>query len=198
MQVNSLRTIISALLAAFLSAGLALAEPENLEICASCHGADGTGPGYTNVPIIAGTPASHLEEAMFAYKDGIRRCIEEPVMCEVHAELRDDEISEFADYYGAKKRVPSGEDFDLTKALNGGQIHERLCAQCHVFPEDDDVDTALGIPLHAQRSAYLRLALEAYKSGDRDTLLPAMGENLKLLDDDDIEALIHYYVSYRR
>ena len=186
------------LLALGAAAGAASAEPENLEICASCHGADGTGEGYTNVPIIAGTPAPHLEEAMFAYKDGVRRCIEEPVMCEVHAELRDDEISEFADYYGAMKRAPSGEDFDLTLANNGGQIHERLCAQCHVYPEDEDVETALGIPLHAQRSAYLRLALAAYKNGDRDSLLPAMADNLKLLDDDDIEALIHYYVSYRR
>ena len=108
------------------------------------------------------------------------------------------EISEFADYYGQMKRVPSGEDFDLTLALNGGQIHERHCAQCHVFPEDDDVESALGIPLHAQRSDYLRVALDAYRTGDRSTLIPAMAENLKLLDDGDVEALIHYYISYRR
>jgi cytochrome c553 len=186
------------LAASLIAAGLAGAEPENLEICSSCHGEDGTGAGYDNVPIIAGTPASHLEEAMFAYKDGARRCVEEQLMCEVIDELTDAEITEFADYYGAMQRAPSGEDFDLTLALNGGQIHEQLCAQCHVYPEDEDVGSALGIPLHAQRSDYLRLAFDAYRNGDRSTLIPAMADNLKLLDDDDIEALIHYYVSYRR
>ncbi len=198
MRIRARFGLFGAMLGLLAVAGSAGAEPDNIEICASCHAEDGTGKGYDNVPIIAGTPAAHLEEAMFAYKDGARRCVEEVVMCELMEALSDDEITEFADYYGAMQRVPSGEDFDLNLALNGGQLHERHCAQCHVFPEDENVDTALGIPLHAQRADYLRLAFDAYANGYRDSLIPAMDENLALLDDDDIEALIHYYVSYRR
>lgn len=178
--------------------GPVLGAPDNIEICASCHGDYGMGAGYVNVPILAGIPAPHLEEALYAYKDGLRRCVEEPLMCEIMAEMTNTEITAFAEYYGAMQRVPSSEEYDIVLALNGGQIHEQHCAQCHVFPDDDDAASALGIPLHAQRSDYLRVAFEAYKNGSRDSLLAAMDENLDLLDDDDIEALIHYYVSYRR
>ena len=174
------------------------AGPAKLELCAECHGERGRGVGFDRVPIIAGTPAAHLEEAMFAYRDGARRCVEEPRMCELMVELPEAELAALARYFGAQERYPSGEDFDLTLALNGGQIHEQHCAQCHVFPEDENVGSALGIPLHAQRSGYLRLALDAYRDGYRDTLMPAMLAKLKRLDDDEIEALIHYYVSYRR
>ncbi len=190
-----LRLAATACLAA---TALAAAEPDNLAVCASCHGEDGSGAGYENVPIIAGTPTAHLEQAMQAYKSGARRCVEETLMCDIVAELDNAEIRAFAEHYGAMQRRPSGEDFDLVLALNGGQLHEAHCAQCHVFPEDENVEAARGIPLHAQRSHYLRLAFDAYRDGHRDTLLPEMAEKLALLDAADIEALIHYYVSYRR
>lgn len=198
--MNRTQPIVSAMLltALLVIASPALAAPDNIEICASCHGDDGMGTGYDNVPILAGIPAPHLEEALYAYKDGVRRCFEEPLMCEIVAEMTEDEIAAFADYYGAMQRVPSSEEFDIVLALNGGQIHEQHCAQCHVFPADEDAASALGIPLHAQRSDYLRVAFAAYENGDRDSLIPAMAENLALLDDSDIEALIHYYVSYLR
>ncbi len=53
----------------------------------------------------------------------------------------------------------------------------------------------LGIPLNGQRAAYLRLALGAYLTGDRETLVPIMADKLRELDQDKIEALIHYYAS---
>ena len=63
----------------FLAGGnTALAAPANIEVCAACHGVDGSGAGYPYVPIIAGTPAAHLEEALFAYQDGARRCVGVP------------------------------------------------------------------------------------------------------------------------
>ncbi len=45
--------------------------------------------------------------------------------------------------------------------------------------------------------ANLRLALGAYFSGDRDTLVPVMAEKLEQLDADKIEALVNYYAGYR-
>ena len=67
--------------------GIAHAEPRNIQVCAACHGEDGAGVGFDYVPIIAGTPAAHLEEALFAYKDGARRCVGVPVMCDAVAPL---------------------------------------------------------------------------------------------------------------
>ncbi len=59
------------------------------------------------------------------------------------------------------------------------------------------MENALGIPLHGQRIKYLEFALQAYLDGDRLSLIPLMAEKIALLDDDDVEALIHYYASYR-
>ena len=176
--------------------GIAQAEPRNIEICAACHGVDGSGVGYDYVPIIAGTPASHLEEALFAYKDGARHCVGVPVMCETVAPLSQDEIVEMAEYYSKMPRLSSQEPFDRQLAAVGKIIHEDLCAKCHVLPTDPGVETALGIPLNGQKGAYLRLALGAYLTGDRETLVPIMADKLKELDQGKIDALVNYYASW--
>ena len=77
----------------FYFSGIAHAEPAQLQVCAACHGQDGSGAGFAYVPIIAGTPAAHLEEALFAYLDGARRCVGVPVMCDTVAALNESDIS---------------------------------------------------------------------------------------------------------
>ena len=176
--------------------GSTLAEPAMIGVCASCHAEDGSGVGFEFVPIIAGTPASHIEEALYAYQDGARRCVGVPVMCEAAALLSEADIAELAQHYSEMRRISSGETFDKALAEAGKAIHEEHCAKCHVLPHDEDVGNALGIPLHGQRSAYLRMALGAYMTGDREALMPAMAEKLKLLDTEKIDALANYYASY--
>lgn len=184
-------------LALLFAASAAFAEaPADIAICAACHGEDGSGVGFDYVPIIAGTPAPHLEEALFAYKDGARRCVGAPVMCDAIAPLSDDEVVEMAEYYAAMPRLSTDEEFDRRLAAVGKLIHDDLCAQCHVLPTDDNVEHALGIPLNGQKSAYLRMALGAYMTGDRETLVPIMADKLRELDQDKIEALLHYYASW--
>ena len=178
--------------AAFASA------PANIQICAACHGADGSGVGFDYVPIIAGTPAAHLEEALFAYKDGARKCVGVPVMCEAIEPLTDDEVIEMAEYYAAMPRLSSDEEFEPRMAAVGKLIHDDLCGQCHVLPTDENADDALGIPLNGQKAAYLRMALGAYLTGDRETLVPIMADKLRELDQDKIDALIHYYASWEQ
>lgn len=200
---NCAVNIVAKSCCAFAFAGLTLiaapasAEPAMIEVCAACHGEDGSGAGFEFVPIIAGTPASHIEEALYAYQDGARRCVGVPVMCEAAAILSDADIAELAEHYSAMRRISSGERFDESLARAGKIFHEKHCVKCHVLPDDEDVENALGIPLHGQRSAYLRMALGAYMTGDRETLIPAMAEKLKLLDADKIEALANYYASYK-
>lgn len=173
------------------------AAPAVVVACGECHGADGSGAGFEHVPILAGTPAAHLEEALFAYQDGARHCVEEPSMCALVATLSEADVEELAEYFGAMKRVSAGERRDPALAAAGERIHEEHCAICHVLPDDKDAENALGIPLHGQRSAYLRMALNAYLTGDRETLVPAMAEQIRQLDADDIDALINYYASYQ-
>ncbi len=55
----------------------------------------------------------------------------------------------------------------------------------------------MGIPLHGQRSEYLRYAIEAYFHGDREALLDTMASAIRGLEPGDLGALVHYYASYR-
>lgn len=169
-----------------------------IEICVVCHGVDGSGAGFDDVPIIAGTPATHIEEAVYAYQDETRRCVNEPAMCVAVERLTEREVAEAADHYASMPRIATEEDFNKHLAAAGEKIHARHCARCHVSPDDEDVENALGIPLHGQRTKYLEFAIKAYFDGNRLSLIPQMAEKLALLDEDDVEALIHYYASYRQ
>ncbi len=171
-------------------------KPDKIGICVGCHGEDGSGVGLPYVPIIAGTPAPHLEEAIYAYKDGARRCVGVPVMCDTIEFLSENDVVELAEHYAAMPRISSEEPYDEKLAAVGKLIHDEHCAQCHLSPDDEDVADALGIPLHGQKSAYLRLALGAYLTGDRDTLVPIMADKLRMLDPGKIQALVNYYASY--
>ncbi|MDH3810751.1 MAG: c-type cytochrome [Gammaproteobacteria bacterium] len=185
-----------ALLSLGLLAFTAAAQPAIVEACKACHAEDGSGVGKRIVPIIAGMPAVHIEEALYAYKDGARQCLEEPVMCETADLLSDENIADLAEYFAAIKRPSLDEDIDAALAAIGEPVHKRLCARCHLPPDDPDAGEVLGPPLHGQRADYLRYALKSYISGTRENLLDEMKEKISLLDDGDVEALAHYYGSY--
>ena len=195
MQLISAEKILTFLMTAVLS-GAAYAAPEIVEACKSCHAEDGAGVGKANVPVIAGMPTVHIEEALYAYKDGARQCPEEPVMCDTVVLLSDENIADLAEHYGALPRKSLDEPFDAELAAIGEKVHQKLCARCHLPPDDPDVDDMLGPPLHGQRSAYLSYALEAYLSGARENLLPEMEQKIELLDEGDVAVLVNYYVSY--
>jgi len=175
----------------FLPASV-LASPPTWDTCDECHGTDGMGREDTMVPVIAGIPAEHIKEAIFAYVDGARRCVREPRMCETALAL-----SEVAEYYAAMERGWPGEEFDKDLAAEGAVLHQRYCSRCHLPPDHEDVASAVGIPLHGQRSEYLRFAIETYFAGDRESLLETMADNILKLEDGDLTLLVNYYSSYR-
>lgn len=174
--------------------------PAALDACVECHGVDGMGPGEgetdPRLPVLAGIPAVHVQDAIYAYVDGARRCEFEPRMCEVVEPLTDEAIAAIADHYARQEREPTLEPFDADLAEAGARLHEDACADCHLPPGDPDIEYAIGIPLHGQRRAYLHYALEAYLSGARQSLLPAMAEEIGKLSAGDVDALVHYYASY--
>lgn len=184
------------LAALLLSIPAAGAEPR-LEKCFDCHGADGMGKADPMYPVIAGIPAAHIEEGIYAYIDGARQCVREPRMCETVAALTESEVSAAAEYFAGLVREYNQEDFDAELAAKGAVLHERHCGACHVPPHDEDVGYAIGIPLHGQRPDYIRYAIGAYFGGKREPLLDTMAHEIQQLDDDDFDALVNYYSSYR-
>lgn len=172
-------------------------DPEIISVCAGCHGDKGLSISHPSAPLIAGIPAQHFEEALFSYQDGARQCTIEPAMCAAVSNLPEEQVIELADYFSAIPRIDSNELFDAALAEIGEVIHDDRCARCHVRPDHEDAAESLGIPLHGQRSAYLRYALEGYREGRRSALAPRMAEAIDELDETDIESLVHYYASYR-
>ena len=173
------------------------AAPAFLDTCAECHGSRGMGGDDPMVPVIAGIPAGHIEEAIYAYVDGARTCVRVPRMCETVAALSESDVSEIAEYYAAQDRQASAENFDADLAAEGALLHEEFCSKCHWSPDRDGVEHAIGIPLHGQKREYIRLALEAYFAGDREALVPAMADAIGDLKPGDLGALTNYYASYR-
>lgn len=174
-----------------------VAADETLEACFGCHGADGMGKADPMIPVIAGMPAAHIEEAIYAYIDGARQCLREPRMCETVAAVSDSEVSAAAEYFAGQVRSYNREEFDEALAAKGAVLHERHCGACHVPPHDEDVAYAIGIPLHGQRPDYIRYAIGAYLGGNREPLLDAMAHEIQQLESADFDALVHYYSSYR-
>lgn len=164
--------------------------------CADCHGVDGLARENLDAPVIAGMPATHIEEAIYAYRDGARQCRYEPLMCETVLHTSDERIADLAEHYAGQRRGPSNEPYDSALAAEGKKIHDAHCGKCHFSPDDPAVADALGIPLHGQRGVYLRYALQSYKDGRRKNLLDAMADKLEQVDSDGIEALVNYYASY--
>ena len=192
-----MRLLTLLLAGATLLAASAFAEaPPIVAACKACHAEDGSGVGIHFVPVITGTPAVHIEEALYAYKDGARQCVTEPAMCQTVALLADDDIADLAEHYSRLERPSLNEAFDETLAERGKQVHDMHCARCHVPPDDPDVADALGYPLHGQHPVYLRYALNAYLDGTRENLLEQMKEKMDLLEDGDVDALVNYYASY--
>jgi cytochrome c553 len=173
------------------------APPEVVQTCAECHGIDGMGLGSPMVPVIAGIPTGHIEEAIYAYVDGARNCVREPRMCETVAALSDSEVTDVAEYFAAQQRGSPREEFDPKLAAEGELLHQQHCSSCHLPPDHKNVADAIGFPLHGQRPEYLRYAIEAYFSGDREALLEAMAEQIRSLRPGDLGALVNYYSSYR-
>ncbi len=174
-----------------------VAAEEVLEACFGCHGADGMGKADPMIPVIAGMPAAHIEEAIYAYIDGARQCIREPRMCETVAALSEPEVSAAAEYFASQVRNYNREEFDEELAAKGAVLHERHCGACHVPPHDEDVAYAIGIPLHGQRPDYIRYAIGAYFGDKREPLLDTMAHEIRQLEPADFDALVHYYSSYR-
>ncbi len=196
-MVRFLRSGFAVVLVSTSLAAATFAEAVTLDACIECHGADGLGQGNPMIPVIAGMPAGHIEEAIYAYVDGARQCVRESRMCATVSMLSEVQVSEFAEYFAAKPRGASDEKFDEGLAAEGAVLHKTHCASCHLPPDHKDVEYAVGIPLHGQRSEYLRYAIEAYFRGDREALLNTMAVEIRKLQPGDLGALVSYYSSYR-
>ena len=204
-----MRRFPMSLFAALIGTALCLSPAANAEItavveeCDSCHGPGGVSV-ESDIPSIAGASGFVLEEYMFMYLDDARPCRESTyrsgdtdrpatTMCAIAKELSEEQLTELADYYGAKEFVSAKQDFDADKAAIGAKIHRRDCEKCHSDGgsyADDDAGMLAG-----QWMPYLERVFEEYAADERVMLEDKMKEKVDALDAVSITALIHYYGS---
>jgi len=173
-----------------------------MQQCNGCHGENGVSQ-WTDVPTIAGLAEFTHADALFVYRDSDRPCADSEYrsgdtslpatnMCDLAAELSDDQIDEIAAAYAELPYVKAKQDFDAELAAAGEVIHEQHCDRCHADAGMDPEDEA-GM-LGGQMTGYLRQTFVDYASGDRDQD-KKMKEKLDALSADDVTALLHYYAS---
>lgn len=177
---------------------------ELVDACADCHGPDGASSD-PEVPIIGGFSEVYTSDSMIAYQEEERPCPEaeykrgdrkgqKTTMCEIAKELSQEEIEQLAGYYAGKPFVRAQQEHDPALAEKGKEIHESSCDKCHAeggsLASDDS-----GI-LAGQWMPYLEQAFKEFASGERP-MVKKMKPKIEKLEPADIEALVHYYGSFR-
>ena len=138
------------------------------QICAACHGADGTSPTSAN-PSLAGMPADYITTQLAHFKAGIRQ---NAIMQGMSSTLSDADMVSLGAYFaGQKPKLLEAKDASLARegqrlwragdAANGVPA----CSACHG-------PTGAGLPrnyprLSGQWSDYTLAQLKAFKSGER-------------------------------
>jgi len=179
--------------------GAALADIESIvKSCDSCHGADSLKSG-SEVPAIAGLSDYYQADQLYFYRDKERPCKDAKTssgvvtnMCNVTADLSDDQIDALGAHYAALPFVAAKQEFDAALAAAGQKIHERDCEICHTEGGSNIEDDAS--LLAGQWMGYLKVTFAEYRAGEREQP-EKMQTKIDALSDDDIKALMHYYAS---
>ncbi len=185
-------------LSPFANAGI----DELMAGCNDCHGDNGVSQ-WSDMPTIAGLSVLVHEDALYIYADEERPCAKSEyrqgdtsrpakTMCEIAAELSEDDIAELAEAYAELPYVRAKQDFDAELAAAGKNVHDKQCDKCHSDEGTNPEDEA-GM-LGGQMMGYLRQTFDEYAAGTRDQP-KKMKDKMDLLSEGDVEALIHYYGS---
>jgi cytochrome c553 len=186
---------VSGLALAGLTAGTTLAQQaatpppaeiaENVELCASCHGADGL-PVVEEAPIIWGQHMFYLLTQLKDYR-AERRAHE--IMSPIAKELSDDQMKALATYFAAQpwpgyRESASSED----KARAQQLAVEGQCSQCHL---SGFVGDSRNPRVGHQKVDYLIRTLTDFRDGARKNA-PAMASIVKGWSDEDIAAMSRF------
>lgn len=175
--------------------------PDSTELCVGCHGATAPSP-FSDMATIQGLPIDAIENALYDFRAGTRPCRKSACsaegacpdldMCMVTADLDDEAIGVLASWFSSLPFVAADQAFAPERAGLGEQIHQMRCESCHSDGGVAPIEQANR--LRGQHKAYLRLALEQYRSGER-MAVGMMDSSVKALSADEIDALLEYYAS---
>lgn len=146
----------------------ALPLAERLQLCASCHNADGNSTIAEN-PRLAGLDAGYLARQLADFKSGSRPS---PVMAGIVTLLHESEFKVLAAHFNKQKPAPGAGATDAKAATRGKEIFDEgivgsavpACSGCH---NEDGSGTDKYPRITGQHAAYVVQQLTAFKSGAR-------------------------------
>jgi cytochrome subunit of sulfide dehydrogenase len=195
-----LMLVIGAALAAHSAEAAEPEMPPIVPFCAVCHGETGPSP-FPGVPTIHGLPHGVIENALWKYRQQRRPCRKSECsedgrcpdisMCDIVGAMTDEDFHQLANWYSAQPFAKHQDPYDPLLAARGRQIHDQYCEICHTNFGSDPIDDAS--MLRGQRKVYLRNALEDFQQGRRTAGIAAMDDRLKLLSDEDLDALAEFF-----
>ena len=152
------------------------------EDCETCHGADGN-TSKSKMPTLAGQDAKYFVKMMRYYQEG-KRLHEK--MAEAVEELSEQDVIDLATYYAAQEPLAR----NVRMPLKSTEWIVR-CERCHGI-DGNSSDPRFPM-LAGQDETYLKNALQAYASGERDnTTMHAMSDPLS---PGDIERIGSHFAS---
>lgn len=177
--------------------------PAQAETCSVCHGVEAPSP-FPAVPTIHGMPQLVLENALFDYRATIRPCRKPGCgdaadcpqldFCSIVSGLSDADIEILAEWYASRDYAPLAQPFDAALAARGAELHAAGCENCHGGGGSRPQDQAS--ILRGQPREYLANAMKDFR-GERRVAVAEMHAMLQALSEDDIAALVEFYLSPR-
>jgi cytochrome c553 len=161
--------------------------------CSMCHGARGTASVGTDVPSLAGQPASATYKQLRDFKSGHRHSV---TMQPLASNLGDQDMRDLAAFYAIQQRDTLVDHALIRQAApilvsNGAPMRNiGACAACH-GPREARVATPNldGLP-----EQYLRKQLAGFRSGHRANDINRQMRNAAHgLTDSEIAAIARYY-----
>lgn len=205
-NLNSVKSVVGALLITFLSSGMVLAQGSveagraKSTTCVACHGDAGNDSVLPNVPKIGGQGEKYLLKQLVEIKNEVRPV---PLMTPIVATLSEQDLADLAAYY-ASLDAPQGAVDPAKRAVaetlyraGNAAIGVAACTACH-SPNGQGIATAGYPALSGQDTAYTELQLRSFRAGERvNDDAEVMRMIAARLNDAEIAALASYVSGLR-
>lgn len=158
--------------------------------CAGCHGTNGVSAGVA-MPAIAGLPEDYLREVMLQFRSGERYST---IMGRIAKGYSDRNIDAMSSFFAEQDWVSIRQKIDPVLVRRGEKIHLKKCEACH---RDNGRSTDNNMArLGGQWPGYIHILMQAYRQPEIRIPQPdAMKILVRQLNEDDIQALAHFYAA---
>ena len=167
---------------------------DDLEFCASCHGAKGASPIDDTIPIIAGQHFYYLYIQLKDMASGLRATPPNEIMASIASSYDKKKMKRLSQYFSEQEWIKTDYKSDPTLSAKAKTLAgSGQCVQCHGGGFMGDKSA---IPrISNQNFSYLSKTLLDYKSKARNNAA-AMSSLIASYHENDIEAIVDYLAGY--